>query len=514
MSQPHTTLTDAFWAYERALMTNDLAELDRLFAPGPGTLRGDADGLLVGHDQISAFGGGRAVPAEGRPWRRIVQTHIQAIDPDHALVVAVTELTSGGRGQQTQMWGRFEDGWKVTAAHVSVPAPALDTRIWRVVGDPLLPGHPGGPLSGESVAVKDVYAVAGHRIGAGNPAWLEHASPESTHAWAVQRLLDHGADLRGISQCDEFAYALAGTNAHYGTPPNPSATFRVSGGSSSGSASAVSLGHASIGLGTDTSGSIRVPAAYQGLFGIRTSHGAVPLDGTLGLAPRFDTVGWVTRDAALLAAVGEALLPPTPAHRAAADARLTPLVVVPQLLALADPEVATAITAWLDIVSAAGTTTIPEPWDADVRGWSTTYTTVAAHQAWDLHGEWLTARLDSLGPLARARFEAARDLSSSAAETAVAEADRAREAIRGFVGERFVVLPAASSVAPRPGDDLSATREATIGVTSLAGLGGLPAITIPLTTSGGLPCGVSVIGAAGRDKDLLTLAQQLSGWPA
>ena len=131
MTEPEG-LMDAFWSYERALMDNDLDALDRLFAPGPDTLRGDAAGLLVGHEEISAFRGGRG----GAPRRRIVETHVQAVDPDHALVVAVTELARGGRGQQTQLWARGEDGWQVTAAHVAAPAPAFDPRIWRLVGRP------------------------------------------------------------------------------------------------------------------------------------------------------------------------------------------------------------------------------------------------------------------------------------------------------------------------------------------------------------------------------------------
>ena len=181
--------------------------------------------------------------------------------------------------------------------------------------------------------MKDLYAVAGQRVGAGNPAWLERAPVEATTAWAVQRLLDAGADVTGITRTDEFAYSLAGTNAQYGTPPNPKAPRRISGGSSSGSASAVSLGHATIGLGTDTGGSIRVPAAYQGLWGIRTTHGLVPTAGLLPLAPSFDTVGWLTRSPELLARVGEVLLPDGPGGS-------DQLVVVPGLLDRAEPDVA------------------------------------------------------------------------------------------------------------------------------------------------------------------------------
>lgn len=270
MSEFPDGLIDAFWAYERALMTNDLDALDRLFAPGPATLRTDAAGMLVGHDQISAFRGTRG----GAPQRTVVQVQVQVVDPDHALVMAITELARGGRGQQTQLWRRAPavvEGWVVSAAHVAVTPPAIDTRIWRTVGDPLVTGAHEGPLVGESVAVKDLFAIAGHKIGAGNPAYLSAAPPTTRTARAVQRLLDAGAAVTGITRTDEFAWSLFGDNEHYGTPPNPNAPRRLPGGSSSGSATATSLGHVSIGLGTDTGGSIRVPSSWQGLWGLRTT---------------------------------------------------------------------------------------------------------------------------------------------------------------------------------------------------------------------------------------------------
>lgn len=156
--------------------------------------------------------------------------------------------------------------------------------------------EPAGELAGLRVAVKDLFAVAGFAIGAGNPTFLAQQSPQPEHAVAVPRLLDAGAAITGIAQTDEFAYSLAGTNIHYGTPPNPRAPGRISGGSSSGSASATTAGQVDIGLGTDTGGSIRVPASYQGLWGLRTTHGSVDRTGLLPLAPSFDTVGVLTRD--------------------------------------------------------------------------------------------------------------------------------------------------------------------------------------------------------------------------
>jgi amidase len=487
-------LMDAFWDYERALMANDLEALDRLFAPGPTTLRGDAAGLLVGHEAISSFRGGRG----GAPARWIVETHVQAMGADHGLVVAVTELERGGRGQQTQLWARTPTGWVVTAAHVSVPPPALDTRIWRVIGTPLVTGAAVGPLAGQSVAVKDLFGVAGQRVGAGNPAWLAAAPVEASHAWAVECLLAAGADVTGLAQTDEFAYSLAGTNAHHGSPPNPRAPHRLSGGSTSGPASAVSLGHATIGLGTDTGGSIRVPAAYHGLYGIRTSRGSVPSEGLLPLSPSFDTTGWLTRDAELLSRVGEVLLPASPGGS-------DDLVVVPELVSIAEPEVAVRVRDWAAALGAAR-----EHWDLGRHTkWLEAFLTRQAWEAWRERGPWLADRLDTLGPDVRARFEYAATIGPDAAAAAAEVVARARTEIRDLVGDRILVLPSASSVAPRFGADLQPVRSATMLLTCLAGLGGLPAVSVPLTTTDGLPCGASLVAGRGRDLDLLRLAALL-----
>lgn len=488
-------LLEAFWAYEAALMADDLAALDRLFAAGAETLRGDAAGLLVGHDQISRFRGGRG----GAPRRRIVEVHVRGTGEADALVVAVTELERGGRGQQTQTWHRFAGGWQVTAAHVAVPAPALDPRIWRVVGDPLVRPFGEGPLSGQSVAVKDLFAVAGQPVGAGNPAWLAGAPVETGHAWAVEQLLGAGAAVRGIARTDEFAYSLAGTNAHYGTPPNPRAPRRISGGSSSGSAAAVSLGHASIGLGTDTGGSIRVPAAYQGLFGIRPTHGAVPVAGLMPLAPSFDTVGWLTRDPAVLRTVGRQLLPDR------AQRPLRDVVTVPALLSLADPEVEAAVSRF-----AAGLGAGSEDWDlSELTDWRAAFSTLQAFEAWQSNGWWLEHRWDSLGPDVRARFE-------NAARTTVQDAARARErvaaarrTITALVGDRVLVLPSAPTAAPEAGSDLQVVRDATLALTCVAGIGGLPAVSVPLTLESGLPGGACLVAGPTRDLDLLDLVVSL-----
>ncbi|WP_291049942.1 AtzH-like domain-containing protein [Herbiconiux sp.] len=321
-------LLSAFRAYESALMSNDLEVLDRSFAPGPSTLRGDAAGLLVGHDRISAFRGLRG----GLPPRVITEVHLRVIGPEAVLIVSVSAPVKGGSGLQTQLWERRDGAWVISAAHVHGAPPAINGSVWRVAGVPLVPALPMSTagagedsdgaepraLEGMTVAVKDLYAVAGFAIGAGIPQYLAEAPVQTQDAAAVAALRAGGAALQGIAQTDEFAYSIAGRNVHYGTPPNAAVPGAISGGSSSGPAAAVALGQATIGLATDTAGSIRVPASYNGLWGLRTSHGAVSADGLLPLAPSFDSIGWLTRSAAALRAAAEASFAGAPGATAVA----------------------------------------------------------------------------------------------------------------------------------------------------------------------------------------------------
>jgi amidase len=390
------------------------------------------------------------------------------------------------------------DGRQVTPSHVSAPEPALDTRIWRVAGDPLIPPLADGPLSGETLAVKDLYALAGQRIGAGNPAFLEHAQPCAEHASVVASLLAAGASVRGIAQTDEFAYSLAGENTHYGTPPNGRDARRVPGGSSSGPAAAVALGQATVGLGTDTAGSIRVPSAYQGLYGFRSTHGTISRAGLVQLAPSFDTVGWMTRSAALLARVGDVLLPPGPVVEQPA------VVHVPELTAAADEPVAAAVSGSLLQAAAC------EDWDLSALGeWLQAFRAAQGAEAWRAHGGWLATRLHTLGPAVRERFAAAAQLDSAAAELAYRQVAEARAQIRELVGDRVLAIPAASSVAPLTGY-AEQVRAATLKLTVLASIGGLPAVTIPLETASGLPTAVCLVGARHTDRTLLHLAGRWS----
>ena len=493
-------LLDAFRRYERALMADDVPALDALFADGPETLRGDAAGLLVGHDAIAAFRRGRG----GAPARRVDAVHVRVLGEDLAVVVAEVVPLRGGRGLQTQVWRRGARGWRVEVAHVSAPTPAVDARIWRIVGTPLVRGSGAGPLLGARVAVKDLFAVAGHRIGAGVPAFLAAAGTEPRTASAVQALLDAGADVTGVAQTDELAYSIAGANPHHGTPPNARVPGGLPGGSSSGPASAVALGQADVGLATDTGGSIRVPASYQGLWGLRTTHGRIPRDGLLPLAPSFDTVGWLTRDRSTLAVASRVSGRGAPAVPVPER-----FVTAPALLAGLPPAVRDAFDAWVREHLAADEVDL-----GDVAAAQESVRIVQAHEAWAVHGAWLRAHPGAVAGAVAERFRVAATIGDEEAALARDDLERHRARFASALDGAVLVLPSAASPAPQATADpaaVDAVRARTLRLTCVAGILGAPALSMPLLEVGGAPLGVCLVGPRDGDDALVHRAAAFEG---
>ncbi|RAJ68893.1 Asp-tRNA(Asn)/Glu-tRNA(Gln) amidotransferase A subunit family amidase [Streptomyces sp. Amel2xB2] len=386
---------------------------------------------------------------------------------------------------------------------------STEKTVWRERGAPLLAPSDSGPLSGLRLAVKDVYAIAGHRVGAGNPDWLAEAELESTHAWAVGALLDAGAEITGIAQTDELTYSLDGVNAHYGTPPNPQAPGHIPGGSSSGPASAVALHETDAGLGTDTAGSIRVPASYCGLYGMRPTHGAVPVTGMLPLAPDFDTVAWLARDAATLARVGDVLLPPADRTREDHGPFRTALVA-PDLLAPAVPQVREAFeTAAAGLASRLGLRREVRELGGDPAERAESFSVAQAAQVRECDGAWVAAHPGALGAETRRRFVWAEDVGAERVARARESVSATARALRHLLTPGTVLLlPATPGPAPSReagAEERSAVRRAALQLTCLASGAGLPCLVLPRMTAGGLPVGLCLIAAPGSDHALLNL---------
>ena len=378
-----------------------------------------------------------------------------------------------------------------------------------------------GPLDGLTFTVKDVFDVAGQRTGFGQPTWLAtHAAAETT-APAVGRLLAAGARMIGRAICDELTYSLDGQNVHYGTPLNPACPERIPGGSSSGSASAVAGGLCEFSLGTDCAGSVRIPASFCGLYGMRPTHGRVPLEGAAPFAPSFDTAGWLTRDADVLELVGRALLDERPTDaarngRLLGERQVRPHGLIAQdAFAVAGPDAAAALQPAVEQVSGelAGTEEVSIAKEGLGR-WAESFRVIQAFEIWRSLGAWVTEYRPALGPGIRERIAWAASVTE---EHAVAE-----RRFRASVVERLdellgrdgvVILPTAPGPAPRRAltpEALDDLRRRAISLLCIAGLGGLPQVTLPRVTLDGCPLGLSLIGPRGSDLLLLQVARRLA----
>lgn len=362
-----------------------------------------------------------------------------------------------------------------------------------------------GALDGLRFAVKDLIDVPGAHTGAGNPDWLRGQAPAARAAPVVTSLLESGASLVGKTVTDELAFSLEGANAHYGTPVNPACPDRIPGGSSSGSAVAVAAGLVDFALGTDTGGSVRVPASFVGVFGFRPSHGAVPLDGVVPFAPSYDTVGWFARDADLLARVGSVLLPP----------RQTPpisrLVLAADAFTLGDESAASAMLAAVAAWPLAATVSI---FDGIPDAWRECYRVLQGAEVWHHLGPWIAQAKPRFGAAIVPRFADAAAI--TAAQVAASRPVRARYAahVRALVpSDTALIVPSAPCVAllrDAADEVVGDFYRRALALTSIAGHAGAPQVSLPVAHERGRPLGVSVVGGPGCDRALLDLASRLA----
>lgn len=370
----------------------------------------------------------------------------------------------------------------------------------------------GEALRGKKVAVKDLFHMAGIATSAGNPDWLHSHSVPTETSPVISELRNQGANIVGKTITDELAYSLNGQNIHYGTPINTKNPSLLPGGSSSGSAIAVADGSADIGLGTDTGGSIRVPASYNGLFGLRPSHGVVSTKHLVSLAPSFDTVGWITRDLATLAAVAKVLLPQqaeiksnkqlnigfsqtlnkTCQHHTQIDLILNKLsnsfgVSVCNLSTILNGTVLTSAAEAFKILQGA--------------------------EIWATHGEWISAKQPLFAPDIAQRFNWCKTINTAQVATAKGtQNDFCALVAEIFKQVDYILLPTTPGSAPALSaneQQLYDYRNQLLAMTCIAGLAGLPQIQIPLFQADKVPVGLSIIGPKHSDHQLIHFAQNL-----
>ena len=383
-------------------------------------------------------------------------------------------------------------------AHAFMPYPAVPVA-----------NAGSGALAGLTFAVKDLFDVAGYPTSGGNPLLLALSGVKTATAPTVQRLLDAGARFVGKVITDELAFSMNGKNAHFGAPRNGAAPERIAGGSSCGSAAAVSNRQCDFALGTDTGGSVRAPANHCGLYGIRPTHGRIALTRCLDLSPSFDTCGWFARDAQTFARVADVLL--------GADAAP---IATPRLLRAADvwallgAEAQAALAPALGRIEAAFGPAQPAPValdSFDTMYWSFRY--LQGREAWNTDGSFITRYAPPLGPGVAERFAWSRNVSDAQVAAATAFRQRFRAHLAALLGtDGVLVLPTMPDIAPLSSSseaELEDYRNIAIQMLCSAGLAGLPQVSLPLATRLGAPLGLSLLGPAGSDRSLIAMAEQL-----
>jgi amidase len=367
-----------------------------------------------------------------------------------------------------------------------------------------------GPLSGLRFAAKDLFDVAGFVTGCGNPDWAATHGPAHSDAWAVDALLGAGATLAGKTITDEISLGLLGINRFHGTPLNPRAPDRVPGGSSSGSASAVAGGLVDIALGTDSGGSVRIPASFCGLFGLRPTHGRIPNDGMMTQAPSFDTVGFFTGNAKTFGAVGAVLL-----GEPVVEVLPDEIIVATDCFAMADEPVRRALLPAVDQLREVVPVKEVLLTQRDLGAWSQHQRVLQKSEFHATFRDWI----DQVNPRFSAEVAGAFSDDGRIGTDELAAAKAFRESASKRLdtlldGRRMLCMPTSPILPIRRDARLSEMRRAVhriVDLTAIAGLTGLPQANLPMAASGSIPVGLSLIGWRGGDIRLLGAACALAG---
>ena len=375
--------------------------------------------------------------------------------------------------------------------------------------DAYLEGASGGPLSGLTFAAKDIFDVAGHVTGGGNPDWKATHPPAERTAWIIQTLVDAGAAMVGKTHTDELTRGILGENAHYGTPVNPRAPGRVPGGSSSGSAAAVAGGLVDFALGSDTGGSVRIPASFCGLYGLRPTHGRIPLEGILMQAPSYDTIGWFARDATTFARVagavfGSTITPATPSR----------VVIAGDLFDECEPAIAAALRPAADrVVAMASASETVQLAPSGVEGWASQQNILQSIEAWDSVKDWIDAVNPRFSYMVTERYTSVASFTQSQVEESRATRDTVRQRLDEVMADGGILcFPTSPVVAPPRGQPLSGKRGSQVRIirlTCMGGTTGRPQLSLPLAEVDGLPVGLSIMGNRGDDEALIGFALEI-----
>jgi amidase len=376
-------------------------------------------------------------------------------------------------------------------------------------GQPYIAGVINKPLSNFSFGIKDIFDVAGFPTAFGSPDWLNTHPVATQTAPAVLDLVQQGATLVGKTHTDELTYSILGINAHYGTPTNPNYPNRIPGGSSSGSAVSVAGKLVDFAIGSDTGGSVRTPASFCGIYGMRPTHGRISLENARPLATSFDTLGWFARDPEILFKVGKSLLkeefkPNTQAIEVVAPKQAWE--IVPDGLRKLALKRVQEIFVRNNLVNK----DLPS---LNLKAWANTFSIIQANEIWQEHGAWASRHFENLGPGIKDRFLFASKIDPSIATKALDERIKIQDLLNSILDNKFLLIPTVADIAPllnSTKNKLEDFRQKSFQLLCIAGLGGLPQISLPVVSSTEGALGISLVGPKDSDMELLSFAKALA----
>ena len=358
-----------------------------------------------------------------------------------------------------------------------------------------------GLLSNLNFVLKDMCDVKNLKTSCGNPDFFKKCDFANDYAPFLKDLLNEGPVLKGITVCDEFFYSLIGENGHYGTPTNLNAPSCVPGGSSSGSAAALTTDLYDFSIGSDTGGSVRIPASFCGLIGIRPTHNRINTKGVYPMAPSFDTVGWFANNPEIFQKVGNVLLN----NIERSNVNFKQYVVAEDLLELCDAEVQNNFNNYINV-------NIP---NINKTRLSTNTKAIIADNFRILQGAevkeniipWIEKNKPNISPEIRSRIDMASKITDIEVNRALIFRKTLIDEIKKSLPEGTIaVFPTSPFSAPKSGQDdesLGSFRKRLMELTSIAGMTSRPQITIPRLKDKSGPVGISLLGWKYSDEILL-----------
>lgn len=365
-------------------------------------------------------------------------------------------------------------------------------------------GRENGQLANYKFAAKDVFKIKGSTWGNGHPDWLENSGPDEFTTTAILNLLDQGADLVGKTVCDELCYSISGENWHYGSPLNAADTRRLAGGSSSGSAAATAAGLVDFALGSDCLGSVRIPASYNGVIGMRPTYKRIENDGEVPYCESMDVLGYFASEKEVFQNVSAILMEED--HK---KTIFNKLYVLEDAFEIVDSEVKEAFTEMINEIGdelgeIKQVRIAPEGLDYWVKE---VFQIVQGYEVWDSYGGFVNKYQPRLSPGPKERLEKASKITRESYLKAKEKQEEFRQRISGMLADGAIfILPTASSIAPLKStslEEINRLRAQSSKLLIISALSGIPQLTLPLLELEGVPLGLSLMSAQNTDRALI-----------